>query len=97
MGFGDGCDADLLANPEDDKTLIFNQNNRLVQVNKNTDIIGEYVYNGLGQRVTKTVAGLTIVFLYDFDGNIIAKGQPDGTLSSDFLYMFGNRICHKPK
>jgi RHS repeat-associated protein len=75
-----------------DKTLIYNQNNRLIQVKKNTDIIGEYVYNGLGQRVTKTASGITTVFLYDFDGNIIAEGLPDGTLSSDYLYMFGNRI-----
>jgi RHS repeat-associated protein len=76
-----------------DKTLSYNQNNRLVQVKKNTDIIGEYDYNGLGQRVTKTASGTTTLFLYDFEGNIIAEGQLDGTLSSDYLYMFGNRIA----
>ncbi|MBW2440700.1 MAG: RHS repeat protein [Deltaproteobacteria bacterium] len=76
-----------------DKTLIYNQNNRLIKVKKNADLIGEYVYNGSGQRVTKTAAGRTTVFLYDFDGNIITEGHPDGTLSSEYLYMFGNRIA----
>ena len=66
-----------------DMTLIYNQNNRLIKVKKNADIVGEYVYNGLGQRVTKTASGQTTLFLYDFDGNIIAEGKPDGTLSSD--------------
>ncbi|MEJ2285993.1 MAG: RHS repeat-associated core domain-containing protein, partial [Desulfobacterales bacterium] len=76
-----------------DKTLIYNQNNRLTQVKKNTDVIGEYVYNGLGQRATKSTGGITNIFLYDFDGNIIAERQPDGTITSDYLYMFGNRIA----
>ena len=65
----------------------------MTQVKKNTDIIGEYVYNGSGQRTTKSAEGITTVFLYDFEGNILAEGQPDGTIKFDYLYMFGNRIA----
>ncbi|MBW2342384.1 MAG: hypothetical protein JRF50_18980 [Deltaproteobacteria bacterium] len=37
------------------KTLIYNQNNRLIRSEENGNILGEYTYNGLGQRVIKTV------------------------------------------
>jgi RHS repeat-associated protein len=41
----------------------------------------------------KSAEGITTVFLYDFDGNIIAEGQLDGSIISDYLYIFGNRIA----
>jgi RHS repeat-associated protein len=77
----------------DNKVLIYNQNNRLVQVEENSTILVEYIYNGLGQRVKKTANGLTIIFLYDFDGNLIAESQDDGTIISEYLYMGTSRIA----
>ena len=56
----------------DSRTFIFNQNNRLIRVEEGLDILGEYTYNGLGQRQLKEVDGVVTVFHYDFDGNIIA-------------------------
>jgi len=39
-----------------------------------------YTYNALGQRITKTVDGVTTIFQYDLDGKLIAEldssGQP---------------------
>ena len=36
-------------------------------------VLGEYAYNGMGQRMTKTVGTNTTVFHYGFDGNIIGE------------------------
>lgn len=76
-----------------DKVLTYNQNNRLVQVEENSTILGEYVYNGLGQRVIKTANGVTTIFLYDFDGNLIAESQADGIIISEYLYMGTSRVA----
>lgn len=76
-----------------DKVLTYNQNNRLVRVEEDSTILGEYTYNGLGQRVSKTADGVTTIFLYDFDGNLIAESQADGTIISEYLYMGMSRIA----
>lgn len=55
-------------------------------------ILGEYTYNGEGQRIIKTTADGTTIFIYDFDGNIIAESLSDGTLQNEYLYMNGTRI-----
>jgi len=50
------------------KVLTYNQNNRLVMVEENGTTLGEYAYNGLGQRMIKIESGvITTVFHYDFD------------------------------
>ena len=74
------------------KTLIYNQNNRLIRAEDGSTILGEYTYNGEGQRIIKITADGTTVFIYDFDGNIIAESLPDGTLQNEYLYMNGTRI-----
>ena len=55
--------------------------------------MGEYTYNGLGRRVIKNAGGETTVFLYDFDGNIVAESRIDGEISFEYLYMGSNRIA----
>ena len=37
----------------DGRTFVYNQNNRLIRVEEGLDILGEYTYNGLGQRQVK--------------------------------------------
>ena len=75
------------------KTFVCNQNSRLVRVKDNSDILGEYTYNGLGQRVIKEADGVTTIFHYDFDGNLIAESLPDGTITSEYLYMGTSRLA----
>ena len=77
----------------DARTFIYNQNNRLVRVEEGLDILGEYTYNGLGQRAIKEVDGVITVFHYDFDGNIIAESLSDGTMTAEYLYMGGSRLA----
>ena len=75
------------------KTLFYNQNNRLQRVEEDSTVLGEYAYNGLGQRITKTVGGTTTVFHYDFDGNIICESQPDDTFTAEYLYLGASRTA----
>ncbi|MCK4830404.1 RHS domain-containing protein, partial [bacterium] len=75
------------------KTLTYNQNNRLIRVEENSLVLGEYTYNGLGQRVKKTVDGTSTIFHYDFHGKLIAESQADGTMTAEYLYMGKIRIA----
>ncbi len=68
------------------KTLTYNQNNRLIKVEENGTTLGEYTYNGLGQRIIKEVDGVTTVFHYDFNGNIIGESGSDGVFTVEYLY-----------
>ncbi|MBW1717784.1 MAG: RHS repeat protein, partial [Deltaproteobacteria bacterium] len=75
-------------------TLFYNQNNRLIRVEENSLVLGEYTYNGLGQRVIKEVGGgITTVFHYDLNGKLIAEGLADGTITAEYLYMGKIRIA----
>ena len=76
-----------------DRTLFYNQAGRLQRVEENTTILGEYVYNALGQRVTKTVDGVITVFHYDFDGNLIGESASNGTFSKEYIHALGNRFA----
>jgi RHS repeat-associated protein len=75
------------------KVLTYNQDNRLIRVEENGQTLGEYVYNGLGQRIKKTAGGSTTVFHYDFDGNIIAESDPSGTFTKEYLYNKEARLA----
>ncbi len=75
------------------KSLFYNQNNRLIRVEQGAITLGEYTYNGLGQRVKKVVGSDTTIFLYDFDGNIIAEGDSTGSTSREYLYHGSNRLA----
>ena len=46
-------DADGNTTIENSKQFIYNQNQRLIQAVEGANVLGEYVYNGNGQRVNK--------------------------------------------
>jgi len=88
-----GYDANGNVTAMGDKSFAYNYSNRLVQVQQASVTVGEYVYNGLGQRVSKTVDSGTTVFHYDFDGNIIGESLTDGTFVIEYLYLGGSRTA----
>jgi YD repeat-containing protein len=75
-----------------DRELAYNQNNRLIRVEENSKVLGEYAYNGLGQRVIKEVDGIATIFHYDFNGNLIAESSADGTFVTEYLYVDEARL-----
>jgi len=73
------------------KILTYNQSKRLIRVEENGTTLGEYTYNGLGQRVIKTANDVTTVFHYDFNGNIIAESDLDSNFTKEYLYRGKSR------
>ncbi len=43
--------------------------------------------------MTKTPDGVTTVFHYDFDGNLIAESDADGVVAREYLYAIGTRMA----
>jgi len=76
------------------KTLTYDRRNRLLRVEEGANTLGEYTYNYLNQRITKTVDWSTRVFLHDFDGNIIGETYgSDGSMISEIIYSGSTRIA----
>jgi RHS repeat-associated protein len=75
------------------EVLTYNQNNRLVMVEEDSVVFGEYTYNGLGQRIIKEAEGVTTIFHYDFDGNIIAESDISGNFDKEYLYRGSSRLA----
>ncbi|MBW2027984.1 MAG: RHS repeat protein [Deltaproteobacteria bacterium] len=77
-----------------DKRLSYNERGRLEKVlDEQDNILGEYLYNALGQRVVKKAGGETTLFIYDLDGNLVAEAQEDGIITSEYLYMGKIRVA----
>ena len=75
------------------KTLVYNQNNRMIRVDEGGVTVGQYAYNGLGQRVTKETGGETTVFHYDFDGHLIGESLSTGIFTAEYLYKGDNLLA----
>ena len=80
------------------RTFVYDNRNRLVQVKDDAVVIADYTYNGLDQRVSKTAGGLTTLYIYDFDGNLIAEYLYDdvagtATLQTEYIYSGGQVVA----
>ena len=75
------------------RTLVHNQDNRLVKVEENGAPLGEYTYNALGQRTTKTANGATTLYVYDFNGNLITESDAQGNPATEYLYLGTSRLA----
>src|SRR5271169_5471737 len=74
------------------RQYIYNQNQRLVQVNSDTTT-AFYTYNGNGQRVKKNVNGIVTVFHYSQSGQIIAESNSAGTITTEYVYLNGQPLA----
>jgi RHS repeat-associated protein len=75
------------------RTLRYNDNNRLIRVEEGADILAEYTYNGLGQRVVKVANGGTTFYHYDLSGKLIAESDEAGNMSVEYLYVGKIRVA----
>ena len=76
-----------------DKTLTYNQNDRLIKVTENSTVKGEYTYNGNGQRVKKVSGGETVIYHYDRFGNLLGESTVDGTFTREYIYLNSMRLA----
>jgi len=76
-----------------ERSFIYGQNNRLIQAMENGSLMGEYTYNGAGQRVIKRASGDTTIYHYDKDGNLICESMSDGTIVASYAYLGTTRLA----
>ena len=74
-------------------SLTYNRNNRLIQAAENSEVLGEYVYNGNGQRIKKTAEEKTFVYHYDLFGNLIGESTPAGDSVAEYIYLGSTRLA----
>ena len=49
--------------------------------------VASYTYNVLGQRITKKLGGVTTIFQYDLEGNLIAEMNSSGQALRQHIYV----------
>ena len=76
--------------------LNYNANNRLIGATG----LGEYQYNGLGQRVVKTRVipgiqgvGHRRVFAYGLNGELLVETGPTGQVTREYIYLNGESLA----
>ncbi len=87
--FSFGYDFNGNTTAENARQYIYNQNQRLIQAVEGQTVLGEYVYNGKGQRVKKTTASGTTIFHYDLKGHIMAESTDAGMFSAEYVFLNG--------
>lgn len=77
--------------PDHQRSLIYNQQNRLEEVQQNGEVLALYIYNALGQRVIKVATDpeQNLHFHYDQAGRLIAETGPDGSTHRELIYLNG--------
>jgi RHS repeat-associated protein len=88
-----GYDNNGNVTSENARSYVYSQNNRLIRVVENDLTLGEYAYNGVGQRIKKVAAGATTIYHYDRFGNLIAESDDEGTFRVDYLYFSGQPLA----
>jgi RHS repeat-associated protein len=56
-------------------------------------VLGEYTYNGKGQRVKKVADGRTTIYHYDVTGNLIQETDQNGGVIASHIYAGTNRLA----
>ncbi len=90
------------------RDFVYNQNQRLIRVIKKGRVVGEYAYNGNGQRAIKKTKmhereekekddddeyDHTTVFHYDQSGSLIEETTARGKLIADYIYLDGKPLA----
>lgn len=58
------------------------------------EVIGSYVYNGLGQRVSKTLtAGTVTQNRYGTDGALLSELDGSGAVQREYIYLNGQLLA----
>ncbi|HTR58586.1 MAG TPA: RHS repeat-associated core domain-containing protein [Casimicrobiaceae bacterium] len=65
----------------------YNNANRLVQIQSGGTTIASYTVSALGQRVAKTVSGVTTVFVYDEQGHFAGEYDGAGNLIEETVWL----------
>jgi RHS repeat-associated protein len=80
---------------ENARQYMYNQNQRMIQVDEGSNILAEYIYNGNGQRIKKfTNNGMECtVYHYDKNGLLITESSGSGTIKNEYIYINGQPLA----
>ena len=71
----------------------YTKHNRLFEVFDNGVLKATYQYNGLGQRISKTLPdGSGKYFIYDTDGKLMAETDINGNILFEYIYLNGQLL-----
>ena len=59
----------------------------MIQVWEGANKVGEYTFNGAGQRIKKVAGGATKIFHYDLLGHIIGETDQNGQMLTEYVYL----------
>jgi len=85
-----GYDENGNTTTENAKAYSYNQNQRLIRAAASQ--VGDYVYDAVGQRVKKTVTGVTTHFVFDQGGQLIYETASDGNWA-EYVYLNGEPLA----
>lgn len=94
-----GVDTAVLDNNGDtlsigDRSYSYTKHNQLFEVFDNGVLKATYQYNGLGQRISKTLPdGTGKYFLYDTDGKLMVETDTNGNALFEYLYLNGQLLA----
>jgi RHS repeat-associated protein len=70
-----------------EKQFFYGENNRMIEALSGGSVVGEYFYNGLGQRIIKRTAEGTVIYHYDPQGQLIAETDQNGKTLRAYFYV----------
>jgi RHS repeat-associated protein len=82
-----GYDANGNITTENTWTSIYDLSNQLIRVLQGGNQVGEYTFNGAGQRIKKVTQIETRIFHYDLWGHLIAETNQSGQLLAEYIYL----------
>lgn len=82
-----GYDANANITSETGWTYVYDLSNQLIRVLQGGNQVGEYTFNGAGQRIKKVTQTETRIFHYDQMGHIIAETNQTGQMLAEYVYL----------
>jgi RHS repeat-associated protein len=77
-----------------DRGYSYTKHNRLFEVYDGGVLKATYLYNGLGQRISKILPDSTgKYFIYDTDGKLMAETDINGNVLFEYLYLNGQLLA----
>ena len=85
--------GNLVADDRGNRSLFYNAADRLARVSSE-GLTVDYAYNGLGQRVIKTLAdGEVLHYQYGPGGELLQESRPGGTPLREYIYLDGQPLA----
>jgi RHS repeat-associated protein len=82
-----GYDLNANITSETGWTYVYDFSNQLISVSQGATQVGEYTYNGAGQRIKKVSQTETRIFHYDLRGHLIAETNQSGQMLAEYIYL----------